>query len=393
MSTTPLRPRALAIVRRALWPLLFAIVALGVAWFRLGAPLRVEVVRVDRGTVVQEAFGRGTIESQREAAVGFDLVGRLSEVLVDEGARVTLGQALARLETNQAAADLRSAQTGISAARASLQRIAADEERARAMLGTAERDVARAQTLFAGGVIPTQQRDEATDHLRVARADLDRVLAQRSEATRGIDVAAGGAEQRRVTMVRATLLAPFDGLVTRRLRDPGDTVTSGSTVLRVVDTSRVYVSAAIDETVLPMLATEQKSMIFFPGKAPPESGRVTRIGWEADRQTHELLVDVTPDRTDRRVAIGQRADVRIEVGRKENVVRAPVRMIQRDDKGPFFYVDRGGKIAIVRPTFGISGDDQVEILEGIAEGDSLLQDVRVGGVLAVGRRWAPAVPK
>ena len=138
MSALPLARRALAIVRRAVWPLLFAIVALGVAWARLGAPVRVEVMRADRGTVVQEAFGRGTIESQREAAVGFDLVGRLSEVLVDEGARVTLGQALARLETNQAAADLRSAQTGISAARASLQRIAADEERALSLIHISE---------------------------------------------------------------------------------------------------------------------------------------------------------------------------------------------------------------------------------------------------------------
>jgi hypothetical protein len=68
-------------------------------------------------------------------------------------------------------------------------------------------------------------------------------------------------------------------------------------------------------------------------------------------------------------------------------------MIHRDDKGPFFYVDRGGKIAVVRPTFGITGDDRVEVLEGIEEGDSLLRDVRVGGVLAVGRRWAAAVPK
>jgi multidrug resistance efflux pump len=111
-----------------------------VAWFRVWSPVRVEVARIDRGTITQEAFGRGTIESQREAAVGFDLVGRLSEVLVDEGARVTLGQELARLETDQAQADLRSAQTGIGAARASLQRLAAEEERARALLATAERE-------------------------------------------------------------------------------------------------------------------------------------------------------------------------------------------------------------------------------------------------------------
>jgi len=387
MSIATLAHSALGVVRRSLWIVLVLGAVLLVAWLRLWAPVRVQVSRVDRGLVVQEAFGRGTIESQREAAVGFDLVGRLSEVLVDEGARVTLGQELARLETNQAQADFRSAQTGIAAARAQLTRLAAEEERARAMLATAERESTRTQALVSSGVAPGQQGDETNDRLRLARADLDRVLAQRSEATRGIDVAAGGAEQRRATVVRATLLAPFDGLVTRRLREPGDTVTVGSTVLRLVDTSQVYVSAAIDETVLPLLATEQRSTIHFPGASAPGAGSVTRISWEADRQTHELIVDVTPDAVDRRVAIGQRADVRIELARAENALRIPLRMIQHDETGAFVYVDRQGSIALARPRFGLTGQETVEVLEGVSEGDTVLAAPSVGGSLTVGRRW------
>lgn len=380
--------RVLGFARRSVWALLLLLAALGLAWFRLWSPVDVELAHVDRGTVTREAFGRGTIESQREAAVGFDLVGRLSDVLVDEGDRVSLGQELARLETDQAKADFRSAQTGIAAARASLQRLAAEEERARALLGTADRDATRTQALFEAGAITGQQRDDAADHLRVARADLDRVLAQRSEATRGIDVASGGAEQRRVAMVRATLLAPFDGLVTRRLREPGDTVTVGSTVLRIVDTGRVYVSAFIDETVLPLLAADERSTIRFPGFADPVAGRVSKISWEADRQTHELIVEVTPDRLDRRVAIGQRADVRIALAVHEGVLRVPSRMIHHDAEGAYLYVDRSGKIAIARPRFGVSGGDFVEVLDGLSEGDALLASPRAGVTLPVGRRWA-----
>lgn len=387
MAASAVFRRALGIARRGLWVVVLVAFVLLVAWFRVWSPVRVEVARIDRGTITQEAFGRGTIESQREAAVGFDLVGRLSDVLVDEGARVTLGQELARLETNQAQADLRSAQTGISAARASLQRLAAEEERAWALLATAEREATRTQALADAGAVPGQQRDEASDRLRVARAELDRVLAQRSEATRGIDVATGGAEQRRVAMVRATLLAPFDGLVTRRLREPGDTVTIGSTVLRIVDTNRVYVNAAVDETMLPLLAVDQRAAIFFPGTDASLTGRVTRISWEADRQTHELLVEVTPERLERRVAIGQRADVRVEVGRREHVLRVPIRMVQHDDTGAFVYADRDGRIALVRPTFGLTGSDQVEVLDGLAEGDAVLSAPGVLATLPLGRRW------
>lgn len=387
-STMAIEARSvLGLVRRHAW--IFVVVLGGalLAWLRLLAPVRVEAVRIDRGAIVNEAFGRGTIESQREVALGFDLVGRLSDVLVDEGARVTLGQELARLETDQARADLRSAQTGIAAARSSLQRLAAEEERARSLLVAAEREAARTQALVESGAVSVQQRDDANDRVRIARSELDRVIAQRSEATRGIDVAVGGAEQRRVAMVRATLLSPFDGLVTRRIREPGDTVSIGSTVLRVVDTSQVHVSASVDETVLPQLAMDQRATILFPVASTPIHGRVTRISWEADRQTHELIVEVTPDRLERRIAIGQRADVRIELARQGDVVRVPVRMLQHDDAGPYVYADRGGRIAIVRPRLGMSGSDHVEVVEGLSEGDVILGAARARASLEVGRRW------
>lgn len=376
----------LAIVRRFSWLVVVIAVVVAVAWMRVWSPVRVKAMRVDRGIIVEEAFGRGTVESQREAAVGFDLVGRLSDVLVDEGARVTLGQELARLETDQAKADLQSARTGIAAARASLKRLAAEEERARALLLTAEREAARTRALLQSGAIPGKENDDAEDRVHVARADLDRVLAQRAEATRGIDVASGGAEQRRVAMVRTTLLAPFDGLVTRRLREPGDTVTVGTTVLRIVDTSSVYVNAAIDETVLPRLAVGQHATITFPGAPTPISGKVSRISWEADRQTHEILVEVTPDKLARRVAIGQRADVRIELARRD-ALRVPIEALHHDSAGPFVYVDRGGTIAVVRPKLGMSGATHVEILEGLTRDDTVLASGKLGASLPAGRRW------
>ena len=381
---------AVALLRRFAWVIAVLGVALLVAWFRVWAPVSVRVARVERGTVIEEAFGRGTVESQREAAVGFDLIGRLSEVLVEEGDRVTLGQELARLETDQAQADFHSAQTGVSAARASLHRLASEEDRARALLATAERESARAQSLFASGALPGLARDEASDRLRLAHVDLDRVLAQRSEATRSIDVASGGAEQRRVAMVRATLLAPFDGLVTRRLREPGDTVTVGATVLRIVDTGSVVVNAAVDETVLSQLAVDQPTTISFPareGVVDVENGHVSRIAWEADRQTHELLVEVTPEHLERRVAMGLRADVRIAIARRDDVLRIPIDTIHHDESGPFVYVDRAGRIALLRPRFGISGAEFVEVVEGLVEGDLLLSSPAAGVALSLGRRW------
>jgi HlyD family secretion protein len=379
--------RLFGIVRRFAWLAVILVALLIGAWLRWGRPIEARVIAVDRGLVTSVAFGRGTIESQREAAVGFDLVGRISEVLVDEGSRVTIGQEIARLEPSQAVADLNAAKTGVVAARATLKRLAAEEDRARVMVAAAEREAERARSLFEKGAVAGQVRDDSQDQLRMARADLDRVLAQRAEATRSIEVASSGAAQRNVAMLRATLLAPFDGLVTRRLHEPGDTVTIGSTVLRVADTNRVYVRAALDETILPKLVAGQVAEVRFPGDPVATRGKLTDIAWEADRQTHEILVEVMLDKLDRRVAIGQRADVRIELERRDRVLRVPVAVIHHDDGGAYVFVDRVGRIAVVRPQFGLTGSDYVEVVAGLVDDDRLLIAPRSNRTLPAGRRW------
>lgn len=374
--------------RRSLLTLLVVSALLGaVGYLRWIAPISAHAHRVRAGQIVDEVFGRGTIESQREAQLGFDLVGRLSEVLVDEGARVSLGQALARLYPEQARADLRAATSGVAAARSSLVRLAAEEQRAVAALQAATREQRRATELGTLGAVTTQQLDLAEDALRTARADLDRVLAQRVEATRSIDVAQGGAAQRGATMLRATLLAPFPGLITRRLREPGDTVAVGTTVLRLVDTEHVYVSAWIDETMLGHIHEGQRAQITLPGRAEPTPATVERVGWESDRQSHELLVDVTPTKPLGRIAMGQRADVWIATRTKKGVVIVPTSYVRRDTAGAYCYVDRAGRVEKARVRRGIQGRDTLEIRDGLRVGDTVLAPLTPGAELPLGRRW------
>jgi multidrug efflux pump subunit AcrA (membrane-fusion protein) len=97
---------------------------------RLFVPVPARSHVVDRGDVVREVFGRGTIESRREVDLGFDLVGRISDLLVDEGDHVKLGQVVGHLAPEQFTADVRSASSGISLAQAAIARLDAEERRA-----------------------------------------------------------------------------------------------------------------------------------------------------------------------------------------------------------------------------------------------------------------------
>jgi len=393
-------PRAVASpARRRRWParlvkvvVVLALVAIPIRQrFFVPVPARSHVV--DRGDVVREVFGRGTIESRREVDLGFDLVGRISDLLVDEGDHVKLGQVVGHLAPEQFTADVRSASSGISLAQAAIARLDAEERRASATLAFAESDETRIRSLSISGTASARDLDLAVQQLALARAELERVRAARDEARRGIAVASGTADIRAVTAARAVLVSPFDGLVIRRLRDPGATVIVGTAVLRVVATDALWSRVWIDETALPDLREGQRTRLRLGADGNTTiSGKVDRIGRESDRQTHELLVDILLTDVPPRIAIGQRADAWIEVDRRANAVRVPISFVHRSDGGPSCWVDHDGLIARTAVTLGSSGTDLVEITSGLSPGDVVLDAMTPGAELPAGRRWTKEPP-
>ncbi len=378
-------------IRSALpWLLVLVIVIVVVVNRRL-APVPVGSHVVSEGTVVEVVFGRGTVEGKREAGLGFDLIGTVSDVLVDEGDRVSLGQELARLRPEKYDAELQTASLSLAEARAALGRLAAEETRAREALSLAEREQQRLRQLVEAKVSPSRDLDLAVDEVRLARADLDRVLASRGEATRGIAVAQATTAERRVTSLRATLLAPFDGLIVRRLRDPGDTVAIGTTILRVVDVHDLLLRTWIDETALTKLSVGQSVEVVFPGEPEKRyAGRLVLIGFESDRQTHELLVDIELLDRPSRIVTGQRADAWIEVGRREQAVTIPLSFLRHDDDGTFCWVDRNGRIERQELTIDVHGSDGVAVSEGLEAGDTVLTPPLNARASVAGRRWKDA---
>ena len=356
--------------------------------YRLVSPVSVLRHVVERGDVVREVFGRATIESRREVQLGFDLVGRLSDVLVDEGDQVKLGQVVAHLAPEQLTADMRAVSSGIVLAKAAPARLAADERRSRATLAFAQVEAVRMRVLASSGAVNARDLDLAEQQLALAKADLDRVHAAQAEAQKQIAVATSATASKTAMVTRAVLVSPFEGVVIRRFKDPGDTVVPGNTVLRIVAVDRLWARAAIDESMLADLREGMPAEISLLGDSGETlRGKVDRIGREVDRQTHEVLVDVLLQHVPARLAIGHRADVHIELERRAHAMRVPLAFLRRDGSGAFLFTDKDGRIARSAVRLGIVGRDNVEVTSGIEPGTTLLSSRTPGGVLKVGRRW------
>jgi HlyD family secretion protein len=225
------------------------------------------VLRNDGPEVV---IASGTVEAT-EADLGFQAPGRIERIDVREGDRVVAGRELAWLDRIELQARRQAAEAQADAARAVLAELergfrAEEIAQGRAALRAAEqrvsdatRDLERAQRLFDGGAVSQQMLDRAETAHELALADLEsvrealqiletgpreeRIAAQRAALAQAEATVA----QIDATLDFAVVRAPFDGLITVRHREPGETVAAGTPVLTLMNPDdrwvRIYVRA------------------------------------------------------------------------------------------------------------------------------------------------------
>lgn len=171
------------------------------------------------------------------------------------------------------------------------------------------------------------------------------------------------------------IVAPFTGLIVRRHRNPGDVVVPGSTILELISTEQLWISAWVDETQLDALAPGQPARVVF--RSQPDislPAQVARLGLLTDRETREILVDVTLNELPDRWAIGQRAEVYIQTDRQLGVV-LPREMIAWRGGEPGVWRNVGGRMQWCSLELGLQGRDCVAVARGLSAGADVLHEI------------------
>lgn len=347
----------------------------------LGAlqPRAVVAHTVERGEVLAEVLGTGSIESRRTVDLGFEVTGRVARLAVDQGDPVTAAQELASLDDETYRVDLALADEELALARAGVARLEAERGRAEAVLAGAEANARRVQSLHEQRLVSAEALEEADERLRIAVADLARANAAHAEAEQRVATTQQALSRAEARLRHTVARSPFDGVVLRRDREVGDVAVPGAPVLRLAATDVVWASVWVDETFLDLLRPGQPARIHLRS-APerPLRGTVARIGREVDRETRELLVDVAIERLPERLALGQRADLWIEVGRAEDAVRLPPELLVRWGDRAGAWVLREGRARFAPLELGAHSRDWVEVRAGLAAGDVVLRPASAG---------------
>tara|TARA_R110002020_G_scaffold104073_3_gene243691 strand:- start:4972 stop:6009 length:1038 start_codon:yes stop_codon:yes gene_type:complete len=301
--------------------------------------LSVSVAEPAMQTLPRRVAASGSITAWEEVVLGVELTGqRVASVEVEVGDVVEKGQALLKLDTRTLAMELRQAEANLQVASANARR--GERLRREQLVAASE-----AEQLIAGEV--------------TARAQ---------------------AENARLRMEFATLRAPHDGVISARSVQPGQVVTAGAELLRLIRDQRLEWRAELPEAALVQVEEGMPVRLQAPDGQPVE-GTVRTIspGLDSRSRTGTVFADL-PEPGGLRA--GMYAAGEIELAEREVRTVPAAAIVERDGYRYLFVVGEGDIVAQRRVELGARSGDVVEIREGL-EGDERVV-VEGAGFLADG---------
>jgi len=320
--------------------------------------MQARVVESRQQEVPLNVRSTGTVHARETAIVSAQVMGRVQQVLVHEGDSVRAGQTLAVLDDAAMRASVEQAQAGVKAAQ-SVQ-VAAQTNAA-----LAASTLGRYKQLESEKSVSPQEMDEVSRRAEAAAANLEAVRAQ-TDAARAQENGA------RTMLGYARLVAPFAGVVTARMADPGTMAEPGVPLVQVDRAGALQLQATVDESAIGVVHKGMKVQVAINGAGSTAmTGTLQEIVPTADPSSHGFVIKIDlPASSQLRAGMYGTAD--FANGVKQAILIPRTAVVMRGSLACAYVLD-GKSIAQLRYlTLGAPQGDLIEVLSGISAGEKLV---------------------
>jgi RND family efflux transporter MFP subunit len=332
--------------------LLIAAAASGVAvasWMRARSaqPIEVAGVAVTRGPISAHLKASGLVQAPQSFTVATPQAGRLLQLKRRLGESVRRGEVLAQLDNAPATEHLRNTEALLEAQEVQVRQAELDlqaEEKIWRAGGQARQAVERAESRLAGA---RAQREAARSDVRAARLQVS------------------------VSVVTA----PADGIVTAVAAHAGEFLPAGSPLLSLASLGSLEVRIKVDQGSADRIQTGQQVELSSQG-APDRLGNsvIARIEPKLEKEgaSHYLVaIAALPDKGFG-ARLNQLLTVRVLTEARPQALRLPLDAVTERDGVDVVRVVEEGRLRLKRVRTGIQDGRQVEIVEGLAEGQKVV---------------------
>ena len=307
-----------------------------------------------------EATGTVAFNGDRSTPVLSPISGPALQILVNPGAVVKKGDALATVSSPDFAAAVASYRKSESAYR-NLKRIADLDEQLFKNDAIARRDLEQAQTDASGAAA---DRDAAIQQMRALGVQESQIEAIRQDKP--------------ITeLLQATIRAPIDGTVVEKLIGPGQLLQAGTTpCFTIADLSSMWVLANVFPSDVKDVAVGEPVDVITDASTMPLEGRVDYVAALVDPTSKAVSVRVLVPNLNHILRRDMFVHVGIHANHEHTGLLVPTTSVLRDEENlPFVYVAApNGSFDRRHITLGSRVEDRYEVTSGIAPGDKVVSE-------------------
>ncbi|MFH2058931.1 MAG: efflux RND transporter periplasmic adaptor subunit [Pseudomonadota bacterium] len=325
------------------------------------------IAAISHQPLVYEALG--TITAQNSTILSSKIMGAVLIVNVKEGDLVKKGDVLIVLDERQVSSGLRQSQAGLEEARKAYMAAVSAKDAARAGAQLAQATYRRYQKLYKEESATRQEFEEVEARYRQATAALAQADAMVAAAQSKIKQAQAGVSGANISKKDATILAPYDGIVTAKLINVGDLASPGTLLLTIEKTGGFQAEMVLPEQHIQAIQIGQTMDIRIPDQKgiPQITGTVQTIVPAADSKSRSFLVKVSLPET-AILRSGMFARVSIPMGEGGILLIPESAQILEGQLTGYFMIDDTGVARFRLMRTGRHFNDQVEIISGLKPG-------------------------
>ncbi|MBN2082778.1 efflux RND transporter periplasmic adaptor subunit [bacterium] len=366
------------------------------------------VVTVSARTETGYTEVTGTVTGTTAVPIATKLFSAITYLGFEEGERVSAGDVLARIDDTdiqamrneaaayqaEAAAALGEVETVVAQGQAGLAQAQAALAQAEAAHADAQVDFERAERLVAEDSIPRVNRDKAELGLKIAAENVERAKgavaqaegmiaqaeAKRPQVAAKQQQAAAKGQQAASYQQYATLTAPFDGVVTRKLAEVGQMASPGYPIYMVEDDSSYRVELSVAEHLLKHLTAGETVEVIVGDEVSGLSvitGTIDVIGAAANPGTHTVKVELQLDSSDGLFS-GRFVRVRIPAGEQERLSVPAAAVFVDGEQSYVWRVSENGVISRTAVELGPEEDGVRTVIRGLSDGDRIVAQPQTG---------------
>ena len=340
-------------------------------------PIAVTIAQVAMTDVAGTIDSGGVVQAHTTARITARILAPVREVRVSPGDHIRQGQTLIVLDGDDLAAGARAARSAALAAEQGAKAAAADLVAAEAGLALARASHDRIAGLQVKRSATAQELDDATATLRSAEARVAGADARVLQAASAVESARAAADQASTTDSFTRIAAPFDGMITEKLVEPGNMASPGMPLLRLEDTRGFRLEVRVDESRIGQIRNGDSVPVFLGTGTTSIEGTVAEVSRAVDADARAFLVKIAlPDAPGLRS--GEFGKARFGGTPRRALTIPSSAIVRRGQLTSVFVVDKG--LARVR----LVSLSESEVLAGLTEAEMVILSPSPG--VAEGRR-------